>query len=237
MWGLGVQLVPLRSQGRLKPAGTDPAVGVSRGPVLEGTALPNTFAPLAVTRTSGSGAPKTGSRLASRLRLRTPSASGARHSASAVKRPFGKKAGTVEGSSNCGRLMNLVARRHGFGRRGDLASSDSSPWRFVPMSIRPRLSGWEADHRQQLEWCGESVIRVRGLDSQLLGRLIRLQGCNLRFEEGQNQGSDRVFFTVSGRNGRYNPCSEPGSAIKPQPCYVEAIGGSARVSRRNCTRA
>ena len=91
------------------------------------------------------------------------------------------------------------------------------------MSIRPRLSGWEADHRQQLEWCGESVIRVRGLDSQLLGRLIRLQGYNLRFEEGEKPRlGPSVLHGEREERTIQSPIQNLVPRSNPQPCYVEA---------------
>ncbi len=66
-----------------------------------------------------------------------------------------------------------------------------------------------------LERCGESVNRVRFLDSVLQGGAISLDGFNLQFGGADNQGSDRVFLTVIERDGRYSPVSGLQSAIKP----------------------
>ena len=65
-----------------------------------------------------------------------------------------------------------------------------------------------------LERCGESVNRVRFLDSVLRGNSISLDGFNLRYGQGDNQGSDRVFLTVIERDGRYSPVAGLQPAIK-----------------------
>ena len=56
-----------------------------------------------------------------------------------------------------------------------------------------------------LQRCGEAVNRARFLDSVLRGSPISLDGFSLRFDEGDNQGSDRVFLTVIGKGGQYSP--------------------------------
>ena len=55
---------------------------------------------------------------------------------------------------------------------------------------------------------GDTVDRVRFLDGVLHGESISIDGFRLRFGQGDNQGSDRVFLTVIGRGGRYS--SVPG---------------------------
>ena len=66
-----------------------------------------------------------------------------------------------------------------------------------------------------LERCGDSLTRVCFLDSLLGGSAISLDGFDLRFGDGDNQGSDHVFLTVMGRDGRYSLVPGLGSAIRP----------------------
>ena len=58
-----------------------------------------------------------------------------------------------------------------------------------------------------LQRCGDALNRARFLDSVLHGNRISLDGFSLRFDDGDNQGSDRVFLTVIGKGGRYSPVS------------------------------
>lgn len=65
-----------------------------------------------------------------------------------------------------------------------------------------------------LERCGDAVDRQRFLETVLHGDSISLDGFDLRFGEGDNQGSDRVFLTVIGEGGRYSPVSGLRAAVK-----------------------
>ena len=56
-----------------------------------------------------------------------------------------------------------------------------------------------------LENCGRDVLRscmTEGLSN--VGE-IDIDGFNLQYGEGDNQGSDRVFLTVIGSDSRYHP--------------------------------
>ncbi len=56
-----------------------------------------------------------------------------------------------------------------------------------------------------LERCAEELLRSCLLDGLLRSDPIDLDGFELRYGEGDNQGSDRVFLTVIDANGRYRP--------------------------------
>ncbi len=56
-----------------------------------------------------------------------------------------------------------------------------------------------------LKSCGPEVNRTCFLDSVRRAGTIDLGGFKLRYGEGDNQGSDAVFLTVIGRDGRYHP--------------------------------
>lgn len=66
-----------------------------------------------------------------------------------------------------------------------------------------------------LERCGVAVDRPCFLDRMLRGTAINLNGFKLRFSDGDNQGSDQVFLTVIGRNGRYSPISRLEPVLEP----------------------
>ena len=55
-----------------------------------------------------------------------------------------------------------------------------------------------------LEKCGRDVDRACFMDSILGSNLIDIGGFELKFGEGDNQGSDRVFLTVIGHDGVYH---------------------------------
>ena len=54
-----------------------------------------------------------------------------------------------------------------------------------------------------LQRCGKDVTRARFLDSLREADTIDLDGFRLRYGERDNQGSDAVFLTVIGSDGRY----------------------------------
>ena len=54
-----------------------------------------------------------------------------------------------------------------------------------------------------LQRCGKDVTRARFLDSLREADTIDLDGFRLRYGERDNQGSDAVFLTVIGNDGRY----------------------------------
>ena len=56
-----------------------------------------------------------------------------------------------------------------------------------------------------LERCGREVSRTRFLGSLRRAITIDLDGFELRYDDGDNQGSDAVFLTVIGHDGRYHP--------------------------------
>ena len=56
-----------------------------------------------------------------------------------------------------------------------------------------------------LERCGSDVNRACFLDGLLEARTINIEGLQLTYGEGDNQGSDQVFLTVIGEDGRYRP--------------------------------
>ncbi len=56
-----------------------------------------------------------------------------------------------------------------------------------------------------LEGCGPDVKRTCLIDSLNEAETINMGGLRLEFGEGDNQGSDAVFLTVIGTDGRYHP--------------------------------
>ena len=56
-----------------------------------------------------------------------------------------------------------------------------------------------------LDGCGPDLSRDCFLDTLLQSESMALDSFPLQFGEGDNQGSDRVFLTVIGPNGRYRP--------------------------------
>ena len=64
-----------------------------------------------------------------------------------------------------------------------------------------------------LERCGRELDRGCFLDGLLRGEAIDIDGFTLRYGDGasQNQGSDAVFLTVIGSDGRYHPVDTMGS--------------------------
>ena len=67
-----------------------------------------------------------------------------------------------------------------------------------------------------LERCGRELDRGCFLDGLLGGEAIDIDGFMLRYGDGasDNQGSDAVFLTVIGSDGRYHPVDSMGS-IEP----------------------
>ena len=63
-----------------------------------------------------------------------------------------------------------------------------------------------------LERCGREVSRACFLDSVRTADDIDLDGFPLRYGAGDNQGSDTVFLTVIGTDGRYHPIDRLGEA-------------------------
>ena len=55
-----------------------------------------------------------------------------------------------------------------------------------------------------LEKCGRDVDRACFMDSILGSNQIDIGGFELRYGEGDNQGSDKVFLTVIGHDGAYH---------------------------------
>ncbi len=58
-----------------------------------------------------------------------------------------------------------------------------------------------------LEGCGPDLRRTCLMESLNRVGTINLGGLRLKFGEGDNQGSDAVFLTVIGKDGRYHPIS------------------------------
>ncbi len=58
-----------------------------------------------------------------------------------------------------------------------------------------------------LKSCGREVSRTHFLDGFSQAGMVNLGGFRLRFGKEDNQGSDAVFLTVIGRDGRYRPIS------------------------------
>ncbi len=56
-----------------------------------------------------------------------------------------------------------------------------------------------------LERCGREIDRSCFLASLRRAAVIDLDGFELRYDDGDNQGSDAVFLTVIGSDGRYHP--------------------------------
>ncbi len=56
-----------------------------------------------------------------------------------------------------------------------------------------------------LEGCGPDLKRTCLIDSLNKAEVINMGGLRLVFGEGDNQGSDAVFLTVIGQDGRYHP--------------------------------
>ena len=56
-----------------------------------------------------------------------------------------------------------------------------------------------------LEGCGPEVKRTCIMESLTRSGTINMGGLRLEFGEGDNQGSDAVFLTVIGADGRYHP--------------------------------
>lgn len=61
-----------------------------------------------------------------------------------------------------------------------------------------------------LEACGPDLSRRCFLESLRASELVDLDGFELRYGEGDNQGSDNVFLTVIGSDGRYYPIERMG---------------------------
>ncbi len=68
---------------------------------------------------------------------------------------------------------------------------------------------------EALERCGREVDRSCLLDNLRSADAIDLGGFALRYGEDDNQGSDAVFVTVIGRDGRYNPIDTLRLAAQP----------------------
>ena len=56
-----------------------------------------------------------------------------------------------------------------------------------------------------LQKCGREVTRSRFLSSLRGSQTLDIEGFSLQYGEDDNQGSDKVFLTVIGRNGEYHP--------------------------------
>ena len=56
-----------------------------------------------------------------------------------------------------------------------------------------------------LDGCGPDVKRACFLESLRSADVIDIDGFQLRYGDGDNQGSDKVFLTVIGKDGRYHP--------------------------------
>ena len=63
-----------------------------------------------------------------------------------------------------------------------------------------------------LDSCGREVDRQCFLDGLLQAEAIDLDGFQLQFGEQDNQGSDAVFLTVIGQDGRYQPIASTGGS-------------------------
>ena len=68
---------------------------------------------------------------------------------------------------------------------------------------------------EAVERCGREVDRACLLDSLRRADVIDLGGFQLRYGENDNQGSDAVFVTVIGRDGRYHPIDTLRLAAQP----------------------
>ena len=66
-----------------------------------------------------------------------------------------------------------------------------------------------------LERCGREVDRACVLDNLRRAGAIDLGGFELRYGDEDNQGSDAVFVTVIGGDGRYHPIDTLGRAVQP----------------------
>ena len=66
-----------------------------------------------------------------------------------------------------------------------------------------------------LTGCGRAVSRACLLDNLRRADVIDLEGFELRYGDGDNQGSDAVFLTVLDSNGQYRPIRSLKGAIKP----------------------
>ncbi len=83
--------------------------------------------------------------------------------------------------------------------------------RYAPYAIPGFVSfeGYLAGRlaRAGLERCGEEVTRTCFLDNIRQEDAIDLDGFQLRYGSSDNQGSDAVFLTVIGSDGKYHPIS------------------------------
>lgn len=66
-----------------------------------------------------------------------------------------------------------------------------------------------------LTGCGRAVSRACLLDNLRRADVIDLDGFELRYGDGDNQGSDAVFLTVLDSDGQYRPIRSLKSATKP----------------------
>ena len=66
-----------------------------------------------------------------------------------------------------------------------------------------------------LTGCGRAVSRACLLDNLRRADVIDLEGFELRYGDGDNQGSDSVFLTVIDSDGQYRPIRSLKNAIKP----------------------
>ena len=66
-----------------------------------------------------------------------------------------------------------------------------------------------------LKRCGREVDRTCVLDNLRRARAIDLGGFELRYGDEDNQGSDAVFVTVIGEDGRYHPIDTLRLAVQP----------------------
>ena len=64
-----------------------------------------------------------------------------------------------------------------------------------------------------LRRCGTEIERACFLDQLRYADVIDLDGFELRYGERDNQGSDAVFLTVIGRDGRYHPVNALRDAV------------------------
>ena len=66
-----------------------------------------------------------------------------------------------------------------------------------------------------LTGCGRAVSRACLLDNLRRAEVIDLEGFELRYGDGDNQGSDAVFLTVIDSDGQYRPIRSLQSATQP----------------------
>ena len=66
-----------------------------------------------------------------------------------------------------------------------------------------------------LERCGRAIDRSCFLDGLRRAGVIDLDGFELRYGDGDNQGSDAVFLTVIGGDGRYRPIETLRPVVRP----------------------